>query len=61
MKKYSLEMYRKLIENIRLYGSIALGIITAFTGNLIMGLSIALIIGVIDLLFIKPKLKPKNL
>jgi hypothetical protein len=58
MERYSLEKYRKLIENLRLYGSIGLGVITVISGNLLMGLSIALIIGVLDQIFVKTKLKP---
>lgn len=58
MERYSLEKYRKLIENVRLYGSIGLGVITVISGNLMMGLSIALIIGVLDQVFVKTKLNP---
>jgi hypothetical protein len=53
-----MERHRKLIESIRLYGSFTLGILIAFQWvNLIAGISIVLALGLIDLIFIKPKLK----
>ena len=55
-----MEKYRKLIESIRLYSMIALGFAMAISGNLIVCLSIALILGFVDQIFIKPKLMPKK-
>ncbi|WP_066250570.1 hypothetical protein [Neobacillus drentensis] len=43
-----MEKYRKLIESIRLYSMIALGFAMAISGNLIVCLSIALILGFVD-------------
>jgi hypothetical protein len=52
--------YKKLIEAIRLYGGLAIGVYMAFTGNIVVGFSLALILGLIDQLFVKPYLKPKD-
>lgn len=62
MEKYSLEKHRKLIESIRLYVMIILAILVFLNllNNIILGFSIALVIGLIDQIFIKPKLKPKK-
>ncbi|MFF2754435.1 hypothetical protein ACFVR1_11905 [Psychrobacillus sp. NPDC058041] len=59
-RRCNMEKYRKLIENIRWYGALALGFAIAISGNLIVCLSIAIILGLIDQIFIKPKLKPKR-
>jgi hypothetical protein len=52
--------YKKLIEAIRLVGFIAIGLYMAFTGNIVVGLSLGLILGLIDQIFVKPYLKPKD-
>ncbi|WP_186328924.1 hypothetical protein [Bacillus sp. X1(2014)] len=54
-----MEKHRKLIESIRLYGSVGLGILMAIQWlNIIVGISIVIVLAIIDQLFIKPKLKP---
>lgn len=61
MEKYSLEKYRRLIESVRWYGALIIGLLMAFQLlNLIAGLSIALALGLADQIFVKPKLKPKK-
>ncbi|MED4782965.1 hypothetical protein [Brevibacillus choshinensis] len=52
--------YKKLIETLRMIGFITLGLFTAFTGNIVVGFSLALILGLIDQIFVKPRLKPKD-
>jgi len=55
-----MEKHRKLIESLRLYGSVGLGILMAIQWlNIIVGISIVIVLAVIDQIFIKPKLKPK--
>lgn len=54
-----MQKYKKVIESIRLYGSITLGIlITIHWINSIVGLIIALVLGLIDHIVVVPKLKP---
>lgn len=56
-----MEKQRKLIESIRLYGSVGLGILMAIQWlNIIVGISILIVMAFIDQIFIKPKLKPDN-
>ncbi|WHY64754.1 hypothetical protein [Neobacillus sp. SuZ13] len=56
-----MEKHRKLIESIRLYGSVGLGILMAIQWlNIIVGLSIVIVLAFINQLFIKPKLKPNK-
>ncbi|NIK68338.1 hypothetical protein FHT67_001766 [Paenibacillus sp. BK720] len=52
--------YKKIIEAIRLIGFLALGLYTAFSGNILVGLAVAIILGLIDLKFIRSRLKPKD-
>lgn len=55
MKKYTFEKYRKLIENMRLF-SILIPVLAAFLDvSLNIVLIIALVLGLIDQIFIKPK------
>ena len=57
-----MEKHRKLIESIRLYGSITLGILMAIQWlNIIVGIVIVIVLVIIDQIFIKPKLKPDNM
>ncbi|MFB5196058.1 hypothetical protein ACE198_14190 [Neobacillus sp. KR4-4] len=57
-----MEKHRKLIESIRLYGSITLGILMAIQWlNIIVGIVIVIVLAIIDQIFIKPKLKPDNM
>lgn len=54
-----MQKYKKVIESIRLYGSITLGILIAIHWiNSIVGLIIALVLGLIDHIVVVPKLKP---
>ncbi|MEH7083037.1 hypothetical protein V7139_09925 [Neobacillus drentensis] len=56
-----MEKQRKLIESIRLYGSVGLGILMAIQWlNISVGISILIVMAFIDQIFIKPKLKPDN-
>jgi hypothetical protein len=52
--------YKKLIEAIRLISFTAIGLYTAFTGNIVVGLSLVLILGFTDQIFVKPYLKRKD-
>ncbi|WP_180230129.1 hypothetical protein [Bacillus sp. AFS073361] len=57
-----MEKHRKLIESIRLYGSITLGILMAIQWlNIIVGIAIIVVLAIIDQIFIKPKLKSDNM
>ncbi|WLR42549.1 hypothetical protein LC087_17975 [Bacillus carboniphilus] len=47
--------YRKKVETIRFFGSIILDAAAAITGNLVLFFSIAVILGLIDLFFVRPK------
>jgi hypothetical protein len=48
--------YKKLIEAIRLIGYWAPGLYMAYSGNIVVGLAVAIILGLIDQKFVKPRL-----
>jgi hypothetical protein len=52
--------YKKFIEALRWYGVITIGLFMGFTGNIVVGLAVAIILGLIDQIFVKPRLKPKD-
>jgi hypothetical protein len=58
MDKYSLERHRKLIETIRLIGMFALGFFAS--SHFLLAFILALVLGSLDQIFIKPKLKPRD-
>lgn len=56
-----MERYRKLIESIRLFGAAVIAILMTIGWlSIVSGFIIALILGLIDQIFIKPKLKSKE-